>query len=250
MRDTQAMKERVKRRYDGTFSDHVQRYDELGEALQLRSAAEQLRDIDVHGKHIIDIGRGTGVTSLLMLRHGAAWVVCGDISEQMLAQAQQKASREGFGPDRMELRQLDAEALPFGDESFDIASTSMTTGLLPDQQKEIAEMARVTRPGGLVTIGTHAREHYWEPIDTTLRAMRKRYVFGYRLEFWPQTEEEVRDLMRRAGLRDIRSRRVTWRTDFGDGGKAFDFFAAMSASWWYGRFPPEEARKESECVFR
>ena len=246
MRDTAAMKERVKLGYDGAFSDHVNHYDEVGTALQLRSAEEQLKDVDVHGALALDIGGGTGVASLLMLRRGAAKVVCGDISERMLDRARENASREGFGPDRIEFRQLDAEELPYPAESFDIVSTSMTMGLLPDQKKAIAEMARVARPGGLVTIGTHAPEHYWEPIDNSLRAMRKRFVFGYRLEFWPQTEAEVRDFMQQAGLQDIRTRRVTWRTDFGDGGKAFAFFAAISASWWYCRFPPNEVAKEAE----
>jgi len=54
------------------------------------------------------------------------------------------------------------------------------------------------------------------------------------------------EFMQQAGLQDIRTRRVTWRTDFGDGGKAFDFFAAISASWWYCRFPPNEVAKEAE----
>ncbi len=246
MRDTAAMKERVKLGYDGAFSDHVNHYDEVGTELQLKSAAEQLANMDVRGKLVLDVGGGTGVASFLMLRHGAAFVTCGDISEQMLSRARENAVREGFGPDRIQFRQLDAEELPFSDESFDVVSTSMTMGLLPDQRKATAEMARVTRPGGLVSIGTHAPDHYWEPIDTSLRAMRKRFVFGYRLEFWPRTEAEVRDLMRRAGLRDISARRVTWHTDFGSGGRAYDFFSAISASWWYGRFPRDEVERESE----
>ncbi len=246
MRDTEAMKERVKQGYDGAYSDHVSHYDEVGTELQLKSAAEQLKDIDLRGKTVLDIGGGTGVASLLMLRNGAAIVTCGDISELMLSHAHANAEREGFGPDRIQFRQLDAEALPFEDDTFDVVSTSMTMGLLPDQRKATAEMARVARPGGLVTIGTHAPEHYWEPIDASLRAMRKRFVFGYRLEFWPRTEREVRDFMQEAGLLDVRTRRVTWQTDFGAGGRAFDFFSAISASWWYGRFPQDQVERESE----
>ncbi len=192
MRDTEAMKERVKQGYDGAYSDHVSHYDEVGTELQLKSAAEQLKDIDLRGKTVLDIGGGTGVASLLMLRNGAAIVTCGDISELMLSHAHANAEREGFGPDRIQFRQLDAEALPFEDDTFDVVSTSMTMGLLPDQRKATAEMARVARPGGLVTIGTHAPEHYWEPIDASLRAMHKRFLFGYRLEFWPRSEWEVR----------------------------------------------------------
>ena len=52
-------------------------------------------------------------------------------------------------------------------------------------------MFRVLRPGGLVSLGAHGPEHYWEAIDTTLRVINKKYVLGYRLEFWPQTEKQI-----------------------------------------------------------
>jgi len=245
MRDTEAMKERMKQGYDGAFSEHVNHYDEEGMALHARCAAEQLKDTNVRGRSVLDIGGGTGISSFVMLRRGAAHVTCGDISERMLSFAREKAAREGYGNERMGFRQLDAEALPYDDESFDVASTRMTLGFLPHQDRAVREMARVVRPGGLVTIGTQAPDHYWEPIEATLRTSRKRYMFGYRLEFWPQTESEVRKLMERAGLVDIQSRRVTWHTEFGSGGEVFDFFAAVSASWWYGRFPPDRREEEA-----
>ena len=72
--------------------------------------------------------------------------------------------------------------------------------MIPDQAKAISEMARVARHGGSVCVGAHGPEHYWEPADTIFRAINKRYVFGYRLEFWPKTEAEIRDMMARAGL--------------------------------------------------
>ncbi|MFC2009268.1 class I SAM-dependent methyltransferase, partial [Chloroflexota bacterium] len=95
MRDTEGMKERVKLGYDGVFSDHVNHYDEVGTALQERSAVEQLNALDVQGKSVLDIGGGTGISSFVMLRQGAAHVVCGDISENMLAFARVNAEREG-----------------------------------------------------------------------------------------------------------------------------------------------------------
>jgi SAM-dependent methyltransferase len=115
---------------------------------------------------------------------------------------------------------------------------------LPDQKQAIREMARVMRPGGYVSVGAHGPEHYWEPTDTYFRAITKRYVLGYRLEFWPRTEKEVRNMMAWAGLSDIRTRREIWRNRFATGGEAFDFFAAISAAWWYAKFPEEKRRDD------
>ncbi|MGB8707272.1 MAG: methyltransferase domain-containing protein, partial [Dehalococcoidia bacterium] len=190
----------------------------------------------------------TGALSFLMLEKGAVKVTCGDISEYMLSQCRKKATDKGYGEDKIDFRLLDAESLPFEDNSFDIVVTGMTLGLLPDQRQAIKEMARVVRPGGIVSVGAHGPEHYWEPADTYFRAINKRYVLGYRFEFWPRNEKEVHNMMAQAGLSDIRTRREIWRNRFASGGDAFDFFTAISSSWWYAKFPEEKRRADYQRV--
>ena len=254
VRDTAAMKNRVNQGYDGAFSEHVSRYDELGTEFQTKSATAQLEGVDLQDKVVLDVGCGTGVISLLTLQKGAAKVVCGDISNYMLEVARTKADRQGYGPERIDFRQLDAESLPFEDTSFDFVVTGMTLGLLPDQEQAVKEMVRVLRPGGHLSVGAHGPEHYWEACDASFRVINKRYVLGYRLEFWPRKEEEVRRLLMDAGLDDIRSRRLTWRNTFKTGGEAYDFFAAISSNWWYAKVPPikrdEETRKTRDYFVR
>ena len=254
VRDTAAMKNRVKQGYDGAFSEHVNRYDELGAEFQTKSATAQLEGVDLRDKVVLDVGCGTGVISLLTLQKGAAKVVCGDISNYMLEVGRIKADRQGYGPERIDFRQLDAESLPFEDTSFDFVVTGMTLGLLPDQEQAVKEMVRVLRPGGHLSVGAHGPEHYWEACDASFRVINKRYVLGYRLEFWPRKEEEVRRLLMDAGLDDIRSRRLTWRNTFKTGGEAYDFFAAISSNWWYAKVPPikrdEETRKTRDYFVR
>lgn len=243
-RNTSAMKQRVKQGYDGVFTDHVTKYDELGLEFQIKAANAQLEGLDLVGKKILDVGAGTGALSFLMLGKGATSVVCGDISEYMLSECRRKAKDKGYGEDRIAFRLLDAEALPFEDNTFDIVVTGMTLGLIPDQLKAIKEMSRVVRSGGYVSVGAHGPEHYWEPTDTYFRAITKRYVLGYRLEFWPRSEREVRKMMAKAGLTDIKLRREIWRNQFATGGDALDFFAAISSSWWYAKFP--EAKRQQD----
>lgn len=254
VRDTAAMKDRVRQGYNGAFSEHVTRYDELGAEFQTKAATAQLERVDLKDKKVLDVGCGTGIISLLALQKGAAKVVCGDISNYMLDVGRTKADRQGYGADRIDFRQLDAESLPFEDTSFDFVMTGMTLGLLPDPEKAVKEMVRVLRPGGLLSVGAHGPEHYWEACDASFRVINKLYVLGYRLEFWPRKEEEIRRLLAEAGLVDIQTRRLTWRNTFKTGGEAYDFFAAISSNWWYAKVPPikrdEEARKTRDYFER
>jgi ubiquinone/menaquinone biosynthesis C-methylase UbiE len=245
-RNKKAMKDRIQMGYNGTFSQHVTHYDELAGEFQKRSAAFQLYGIDINGKELIDIGGGTGIVALMALELGAAKVMCGDVSEYMLECSREKAKAKGYDSSRIEFCQLDAESLPFNNNSFDIVLTGNTFGILPDQKKAVKEMFRVLRPGGFVSLGAHGPEHYWEAIDATLRVINKKYVLGYRLEFWPLTEKQIHLLMEDAGFKHIRTNRFIWRNIFKNPVDACDFFASVTSSWWYGLMP--EAKRDYEYL--
>ncbi|MGW8251474.1 MAG: class I SAM-dependent methyltransferase [Anaerolineales bacterium] len=244
-RDISGMKDRVKRGYEGEFTDHVHDYDHLGYQYQDKSARHQLEGLSFDSWSVLDVGCGTGALAQVAFEHGAQAVVCGDISHFMLREAKHK---EGAGKLKFTLCQLDAESLPYADYSFDAVISGMTFGTLPNQAHVVDEMVRITKPGGLVCIGAHGPEHYWEAIDATLRCINKRYVLGYRFEWWPRTEDEMRELLERSNLHGIHSQRVTWRNKFTDGTAAYDFFAAISSSWWYAKFPPEARLRDSQCT--
>jgi len=243
-RDAASMKDRIRLGYEGACSKDVTRYDELGLTHYTRIGEELLAGVDVVGKRALDIGCGTGILSLLVLEHGAASLVCGDTSQYMLDQCRRKAAEQGY-EQRVELRQLDAEALPFGDRSFDTVVSGMVLGLVPDQQMAIREMVRVLGDGGVLALSTHGRDHYRQAIEATFKASTKRFVMGYRIEFWPRSESEIRWMLAQAGLSEIQTRRITWEDSFEDGAEAYDFFAATSASWWYARIPPGRRLEES-----
>ncbi|HEX9903306.1 MAG TPA: methyltransferase domain-containing protein [Acidobacteriota bacterium] len=246
-RDHISMKSRVRKGYEGAFTDHVTRYDMLSREFQVKAARAQLEDLELRDRGVLDVGGGTGIISFLALERGARKVVCSDISEYMLEQGKKKAKALGLGPGRIEFKTMDAEALPIADSSFDVVLTGMTLGLLPDQPRAVAEMVRVLRPGGLISVGAHGPEHYWEAIDVCFREVTKRYVLGTRMEFWPRTERAVKRMVERAGIKDVRMKRVIWRNVFEKGGQAFDFFSAVTSAWWYASFPQD---KISENVKR
>ena len=237
-----AMKERVKQGYEGKYSDHVYQYDEFGYHLQDRSARIQLEGISFEGMHVLDVGCGTGALASVAFEKGATGVVCGDIAAFMLKQAKGKEVSKNKD---YTFCQLDAESLPYKDNSFDTVMSGMTFGTLPNQKLAFDEMVRVVKPGGLVCVGAHGPEHYWEAIDASFRCIKKRYILGYRLEWWPRSEKYIRRLCQRADLENIQSKHVIWRNEFENGLAAYDFFAAISSSWWYAKFPPNEIEKDS-----
>jgi ubiquinone/menaquinone biosynthesis C-methylase UbiE len=239
-RDTAAMKQRMKLGYEGARSDDVTRYDELGLRHYTKIATELLKGADLRGKEVLDVGCGTGILSLLALQQGAAKIVCGDLSEYMLNQCLTKATNQGYTPDRLVTRQVDAESLPYEERSFDVVISGMLLGLVPHQQKVINEMTRVLRPGGMIAFSTHAPDCWWETSDATFKAVPKRYVLGYRVEYWPRNEVHIQRMLKHAKLVDIRIRKLFWQDHFETGGKAYDFFTAVSASWWKAKFPPDK----------
>jgi len=241
-RDITGMKSRVKRGYEGDFTNHVHHYDEFGYQLQYRSASIQLENIKLENFNILDVGCGTGALAHVAFEKGAQSVLCGDIALFMLRQAKKSKHRKSL---EYSFCQLDADYLPFGDNTFDSAISGMTFGTLPNQKLVIDEMIRVTKPGGLICIGAHGPCHYWEAIDATLRCINKRFVIGYRFEWWPRNEQYIYKLLKRSGLENVNTRKASWQNEFDDGYAAYDFFSAISSSWWYAKFPPEERIKDS-----
>jgi ubiquinone/menaquinone biosynthesis C-methylase UbiE len=70
----------------------------------------------------------------------------------MLGIARQRAAALGRDAD---LRQGDAQALDFPDESFDTVLCALGLCAIPDDRRAVTEMARVLRPGGRLLLVDH-----------------------------------------------------------------------------------------------
>lgn len=102
------------------------------------------------GSRILDIPCGGGV-ALRGLRPGqGVEYVAGDIAQTMLDRTMRAAERRGVA-DQVVPRIADVGDLPFDDAGFDLVVTFTGLHCFPDPERAVVEMARVLRPGGVLT---------------------------------------------------------------------------------------------------
>ncbi|MEZ2128794.1 MULTISPECIES: class I SAM-dependent methyltransferase [unclassified Sinorhizobium] len=98
------------------------------------------------GEKILEVGCGTGSLTFALARAADLQeLVAIDYSPVFV----EEASRRNTDP-RIRIRQADACALPFEDDTFDRAFALLVLHFVPQAAKAIAEMRRVVRPDGIV----------------------------------------------------------------------------------------------------
>jgi demethylmenaquinone methyltransferase/2-methoxy-6-polyprenyl-1,4-benzoquinol methylase len=139
-----AMFDRIARRYD-----LLNRILSLGLDRAWRRRAVRSLELGPAAR-VLDLACGTGDVALEVLRrHPDAQVSGLDPSRAMLDIARDKAARRGV---LLRLEVGVAESLPFDDGAFDAVTIAFGLRNVPDRQRGLVEMARVTCPGGRVAV--------------------------------------------------------------------------------------------------
>lgn len=135
------MFDQVAKGYDRTNTVMTVGNDAFWRAATTRAVAPK------RGERILDLAAGTASSSASLAATGAQ-VVAADFSPGMLAEGRR---RHGHLPN-ITFVEADAMNLPFGDDEFD--GVTMSYGLRNVQQpkKALAELLRVTKPGGRLVI--------------------------------------------------------------------------------------------------
>jgi SAM-dependent methyltransferase len=110
------------------------------------------------GQSVLEVGCGTGALNRWLARYtnGANPITGVDISQFMLREAANLARMDGLD-DWVTFAESDAENLNYADNSFDV-TLSITVLEEVDADKALAEMIRVTRPGGRVGVIVRAMD--------------------------------------------------------------------------------------------
>jgi demethylmenaquinone methyltransferase / 2-methoxy-6-polyprenyl-1,4-benzoquinol methylase len=213
---TRAQLDRKPAEVSAMFDKVADRYDLLNDVLSLGQdrywRSMVARAVGARpGQVVLDLAAGTGTSSRTFTRAGAQCVAC-DFSLGML--------RVGARHPAPGVRFVagDALDLPFAEQSFDAVTISFGLRNVADTEAALAEMLRVTRPGGRLVICefSHLRPPvvdavYGEYLSRALPAVARRLsgngeAYDYLAESirdWP-AQQELADKITAAGWGGVR----------------------------------------------
>ncbi len=203
------------------FDAVAERYDLLNDVLSFgqdrRWRARVARVVGAGpGDTVLDVAAGTATSARAFTGSGARCVAC-DFSQGMLrVGATRQAGLVSFAAG-------DAMALPFADEAFDVVTISFGLRNVADPDAALAEMLRVTRPGGRLVIcefshlpappldALYQRYLATAPPRVARRLSPNAPAYSYLAESisgWP-AQEELAGRLRAAGWSAVRWRNLT-----------------------------------------
>ena len=143
-------------RVRGVFDSVASKYDLMNDLMSMGLhrawKAYAVAVADLHpGDHVIDIAAGTGDLARAFAKKvgKSGMVVLTDINEAMLRRGRDRLLDQGLVlPSAI----CDAEALPFPEASFDLASVAFGLRNMTHKDLALAEMCRVLKPGARLLV--------------------------------------------------------------------------------------------------
>ena len=180
-----------------------------------RGAADSAAYLLAHlraGMDLLDVGCGpASITADLAERVAPGRVVALDAAADALEAARATLRERGLS-EQVELTSGDVMALPFEDASFDVVHAHQVLQHLADPVGALAEMRRVTRPGGIVAVRDAVYSAMtWFPEPAGMEQWRSVYMATARANGGePDAGSRLLSWARAAGFADASASASTW----------------------------------------
>ena len=222
-------------------------YDECVAPTEVWLANEALTRAGLQrGERFLDVAAGPGGLSLPAARLGAN-VLATDWSSAMIDCLKARAHDEGLG--NLAASVMDCHALELDNDTFDVTGSQFGVMLVPDQGLALAEMARVTKPGGrvlLIVYGAPAEIEFLQFFVGALQAIDAGFpglpASPPPLEFQASDPHVLRARLTAAGLTDVTVDTVTEELAFRSGDEFWNWviFSNPIAGVLTGHLHPEQ----------
>ena len=127
-------------------------YDHTFGRVSTESRRHAVEVINTRHGRVLEVGVGTGLALADYERH--LQVVGIDLSPEVLDRARERVEEEGLNH-VTGLHEMDAGDLKFPDNSFDTVAAMFVMTVVPEPERVMRELARVTKPGGEVILVNH-----------------------------------------------------------------------------------------------
>ena len=180
-----------------------------------RGAADSAAYLLAHlraGMDLLDVGCGpASITADLAERVAPGRVVALDAAAGALEAARATLSERGLS-EQVEVTSGDVMALPFEDATFDVVHAHQVLQHLADPVGALAEMRRVTRPGGIVAVRDAVYSAMtWFPEPAGMEQWRSVYMATARANGGePDAGSRLLSWARAAGFADASASASTW----------------------------------------
>ena len=132
--------------YDAVAHDYDRADGELSQRMGERYL-EFLVDIKIPGGKMLDVGIGTGLMTQAFRKRGRA-IYGVDGAPNMI----EEAVRNGVKRENLAVVDLETSSLPHADDTFSFTVTNSALAYIHNASQVVAEMIRVTKPGGIILI--------------------------------------------------------------------------------------------------
>jgi len=154
--------------------------------------------LDFAGRHVLDIGCGTGgITLYLASAKPLAQITGFDVEEPVIEVAKTRANAKGLA-DKAKFVQAAPGKLPFTDHSMDIVFSKDALIHVHDKEAVFADIFRILKPGGHFAASDWLTSHDREPSEAM-----KHYLAAEGLSFGMASSARYESAMKRAGFVDV-----------------------------------------------